>query len=118
MLGMGLMLFCLRGIKPQAEWREGWLKGSFWTLNLGLGLMAVLTLLPLGILQLKAVLEHGYWFARSAEFMDRPLIHMLVWMRVPGDVIFSVGAFALAWFVLRLWVAPKQAVPLALPENA
>ncbi|WP_449426646.1 nitric-oxide reductase large subunit, partial [Rhodanobacter lindaniclasticus] len=58
MLGMGLMLFCLRGIKPQAEWREGWLKGSFWTLNLGLALMAALTLLPLGILQLKAVLEH------------------------------------------------------------
>ncbi|HEU4670656.1 MAG TPA: nitric-oxide reductase large subunit, partial [Dyella sp.] len=27
MLGIGLMLFCLRGIKPEAEWREGWLKG-------------------------------------------------------------------------------------------
>ena len=29
-------------------------------------------------------------------------------MRVPGDTIFSVGALALAWFVLRLWVAPKR----------
>jgi nitric oxide reductase subunit B len=28
-------------------------------------------------------------------------------MRVPGDTIFSIGALSLAWFVLRLWVAPK-----------
>ncbi|MBN8947781.1 MAG: nitric-oxide reductase large subunit [Rhodanobacter sp.] len=119
MLGMGLMLFCLRGIKPQAEWREGWLKGSFWTLNLGLGLMAVLTLLPLGILQLKAVLEHGYWFARSAEFMDRPLIHMLVWMRVPGDTVFAIGAMLIAGFVASLWLWPKRQVAATpLPDAA
>jgi nitric oxide reductase subunit B len=119
MLGMGLMLFCLRGIKPQAEWREGWLKGSFWTLNLGLGLMAVLTLLPLGILQLKAVLEHGYWFARSAEFMDRPLIHLLVWMRVPGDTVFAIGAMLIAGFVASLWLWPKRRVAATpLPDAA
>jgi nitric oxide reductase subunit B len=33
---------------------------------------------------------------------------------VPGDTIFSVGALALAWFVLRLWIAPKK-VPAAIP---
>jgi nitric oxide reductase subunit B len=42
--------------------------------------------------------------------MQQPLIQMLVWLRVPGDVIFSVGAVSLAWFVLRLWVAPKRSV--------
>jgi len=35
---------------------------------------------------------------------------MLVWMRVPGDTIFSVGALALSWFVARLWIAPKRAI--------
>jgi len=74
----------------------------------GLTLMALLTLLPLGLLQLNAVLENGYWYARSAEFMDQPIIHLLVWMRVPGDTIFSIGALLLAWFVLRLWIAPKK----------
>jgi nitric oxide reductase subunit B len=123
MLGLGLMLFCLRGIKPQAHWREGWLRSSFWCLNIGLSLMAVLTLLPLGILQLKAVLEHGYWFARSAEFMDRPLIHMLVWMRVPGDTLFAVGALLISVFVAALWLWPKRrtapaALPQAVRENA
>jgi nitric oxide reductase subunit B len=68
----------------------------------------LLTLLPLGILQLIAAIEHGYWYARSAEFMQQPIVEMLVWMRVPGDTIFSVGALALAWFVLRLWIAPRR----------
>ena len=116
-LGVGLMLFCLRGIKPNVVWNEGLLKTSFWALNIGLTAMALLTLLPIGIIQLSAAIEQGYWYARSAELMQQPIIQFLVWMRVPGDTIFSVGAFALAWFVLRLWIAPKQ-VPVALPGGA
>ncbi|MBS0214514.1 MAG: nitric-oxide reductase large subunit [Proteobacteria bacterium] len=110
MLGIGLMLFCLRGLKPDVAWRSGALRGAFWCLNIGLSLMALLTLLPLGVLQLQAALEHGYWFARSDAFMNRPIIHLLVWMRVPGDTIFSIGALTLAWFVLRLWVAPRREI--------
>jgi nitric oxide reductase subunit B len=109
MLGIGLMLFCLRGLKPHALWNEGLLRGSFWALNIGLSLMALLTLLPMGVLQLEAALSNGYWYARSAEFMGRPIIEILVWMRVPGDVIFSVGALMLAVFVARLWIAPREA---------
>jgi nitric oxide reductase subunit B len=107
MLGIGLLLFCVRGLKPDAQWNEKLLRNSFWTLNIGLSMMALLTLLPMGLLQLSAALEKGYWYARSAEFMDQPIIHLLVWMRVPGDTIFSIGALLLAWFVLRLWIAPK-----------
>jgi nitric oxide reductase subunit B len=102
------MLFCLRGLKPEAHWNESRLRGAFWALNIGLSLMALLTLLPLGVLQLNAVLDHGYWYARSAEFMNQPLVHLLVWMRVPGDTIFAAGAALIAWFVLRLWIAPRK----------
>ena len=109
MLGIGLMLFCLRGMKRQAIWPEAPLRTAFWSLNIGLSGMALFTLLPLGIMQVNAAMNHGYWFARSAEFMQQPIVDMLVWMRVPGDTIFSVGALALAWFVLRLWIAPKSA---------
>ena len=110
MLGIGLMLFCLRGLRPQAHWPEGLLRGGFWCLNIGLALMALLTLLPMGVLQLQAALEHGYWYARSAEFMGQPLIHMLVWMRVPGDTLFSVGALLVALFVASLWLG-RRALP-------
>ena len=109
MLGIGLMLFCLRGLRPQARWPEGLLRGGFWCLNIGLVLMALLTLLPMGVLQLQAALEHGYWYARSAEFMGQPLIHMLVWMRVPGDTIFAVGALLVSLFVASLWLGRRAA---------
>jgi nitric oxide reductase subunit B len=107
MLGIGLLLFCLRGLKPDVYWNQQWLRTSFWAFNIGLSMMALFTLLPMGLLQLNAALEHGYWYARSAEFMGKPIFDLLVWMRVPGDTIFSVGALLLAWFVLRLWFAPS-----------
>jgi nitric oxide reductase subunit B len=40
--------------------------------------------------------------------MHQPLIELLMWMRVPGDTIFSIGAVALTWFVIRLWIAPTR----------
>ena len=118
MLGIGLMLFCLRGLKPHALWNNGTLAGAFWALSIGLALMALLTLLPLGVLQLQAALENGYWYARSAEFMGKPIVHLLVWMRVPGDSVFSIGALLIAWFVFRLWVAPRREVIAAVGEVA
>ena len=110
MLGIGLMLFCLRGLKPEVAWNERLLSGAFWAFNVGLVLMALLTLLPVGLLQLDAALEHGYWYARSAEFMGKPIIHTLVWLRVPGDTIFSIGALLIAWFVARQWIVPAREV--------
>jgi nitric oxide reductase subunit B len=70
--------------------------------------MAVLTLLPLGTMQLLAAIEHGYWYARSADFMQKPIVDLLVWMRVPGDTVFAIGAIVLTWFVLTLWFKPRR----------
>lgn len=117
MLGIGLMLFCLRGLKLHAKWNEGVLRLTFWSLNIGLVGMSLMTLLPLGTMQLVAAIENGYWYARSAEFMQRPIVDLIVWMRVPGDIIFSVGGLALAWFVLRLWIVPRKTRD-ALPAGA
>jgi nitric oxide reductase subunit B len=116
LLGIGLMLFCLRGLKPDAIWSEKTLRASFWSFNIGLAAMALFTLLPIGIIQLSGAIEHGYWYARSAELMQKPIIQLLVWMRVPGDTIFSVGALTLGWFVLRLWLAPKR-VPAPVSDG-
>jgi nitric oxide reductase subunit B len=108
------VLFCLRGLKPDLVWNETLLKVSFWSFNIGLALMALLTLLPIGTLQLLAAIDHGYWYARSADFMQQPLIDTLVWMRVPGDIVFSVGALTLTWFVLGLWLNPKHSAEHAV----
>ena len=102
MLGIGLMLVCLRALIPGREWRDGLLRFSFWSLNGGLMAMCVLSLLPVGLMQTWASVEHGYWYARSSEFMQTPLMQNLRWMRVPGDTIFFLGAVALVIFVAGL----------------
>jgi len=102
MLGIGLMLFCLRGLTRQEYWKSRTLSFSFWSLNVGLGLMVILSLLPVGLLQTWASVEHGMWYARSAEFLQTPLMDKLRWLRVIGDTIFALGAVGIGWFVLGL----------------
>lgn len=102
MLGIGLMLICLRVLQPGREWKDGLLRFSFWSLNGGLMAMCLLSLLPVGLLQTWASVEHGYWYARSAEFMQTPVMQTWRWMRVPGDTIFFLGAVSLVVFVAGL----------------
>ncbi|MGB8478345.1 MAG: nitric-oxide reductase large subunit [Acidobacteriaceae bacterium] len=103
MLGLGLTLFCLRVLKSGRAWKQGALKLSFWSLNVGLAMMSLLSLLPVGLLQAWASIQYGTWYARSAEFMQSGSMQTLRWMRVPGDILFSIGAAAFAWFVLGLF---------------
>jgi nitric oxide reductase subunit B len=102
MLGIGLMLVCLRALIPGREWKDGLLKFSFWSLNGGLMMMCVLSLLPVGLMQTWASVDHGYWYARSPEFMQTPVMQNLRWLRVPGDTVFFLGAVALVVFVAGL----------------
>jgi nitric oxide reductase subunit B len=102
MLGIGLMLFCLRGLTTHRVWKTGALSFTFWSMNIGLILMILLSLLPLGLMQTWASVEHGMWYARSAEFMQTPLLNNIRWLRVIGDTVFAAGAVTLGWFVLGL----------------
>ena len=102
MLGIGLMLFCLRALRPGDAWRDGWVAAAFWMINVGLMLMVLLSVLPVGLLQTHASVEVGYWYARSAEFLQTGLMHTLRWLRVVGDTIFAVGALLLVAFVAGL----------------
>ncbi|HEX2568040.1 MAG TPA: nitric-oxide reductase large subunit [Polyangia bacterium] len=102
MLGIALMLFCVRAARPAAVWREGVLGAAFWLLNGGLLAMALLSLLPIGVLQARAAIDVGYWYARSPEFLQSGLMNTLRWMRAVGDVAFAAGAGVLVAFVTGL----------------
>ncbi len=102
MLGIGLMLFSLRAMNTEVIWRPKVLKFSFWALNIGLGLMALLSLLPIGLFQTVATVQHGLWYARSAEFLQQDFLQNLRWMRVIGDVIFSLGMVGIGVFIVGL----------------
>ena len=91
LLAMGLALFCLRYLIPTERWPERLAKISFWSVNLGLAWMTFATLFPLGILQLYASINDGYFAARQLEFITNPTNSVFEWMRLPGDVLFIVG---------------------------
>ncbi len=118
LLGLGLMLFCLRAFTMHRQWDTRSLRFSFWAMNIGLALMVLLSLLPLGLLQAVASIDQGLWYARSAEFLQQPLLQTLRWMRVIGDGIFTLGALALAWFVVGLQTGWSfQPVEERIPER-
>ncbi|TKB45994.1 nitric-oxide reductase large subunit [Ferrimonas sediminicola] len=116
MLGIGLMLFCLMGLSKGRGWNQKLLKWAFWSMNIGLMAMLVMSLLPVGIIQFFAAIDHGYWFARSPEVLQSELVRQLVWWRVPGDILFAIGGMFIAMFLFGLvkasWAA-KRARKLA-----
>lgn len=112
MLGIGLMLFCLKSLEPKLEWKNGTLKVAFWSINIGLALMVLISDLPRGLIQAWVSVNDGMWMARSAELMQTELMDNLRWLRVIGDTVFTVGVVALGWFVLGLktgWSIDKKA---------
>ncbi len=111
MLGIGLMLFVLRDLNKEVEWKERWIKFAFWSINIGLAAMVLISVLPVGVAQTLASVEHGLWYSRSAEFMQQPYIITFKWMRIFGDTIFAAGSVALAWFIFGLatgWSIKKK----------
>lgn len=102
MLGIGLMLFVLKGLAGDRSWKEGTLRFAFWSINIGLALMVLLSVLPIGLAQTFASVKHGLWYARSEEFMQNPWLHHIRWMRIIGDTLFALGTLVLGWFVMGL----------------
>jgi len=102
MLGIGLMLFTLRAIRPDIEWNEKPLKFSFWAINIGLFSIVTFSLLPVGLMQTWASVQYGYWYARSAEFLQSDIMNTLRWTRAFGDTIFAIGSLVLVYFVFNL----------------
>jgi len=118
MLGLGLVLFCLRGLTDPARWNNRLLAISFWCLNIGLAMMVFLALLPQGLLQTYASFTRDYAYARSADFIHSPLMEALVWIRVPGDLVFSVGVVAFAAFLAQaLWSSRRPVIPVVQPAE-
>ncbi|MBM3270414.1 MAG: nitric-oxide reductase large subunit [Candidatus Sericytochromatia bacterium] len=114
MLGIGLTLFCLKGLAARKVWHTRTLAFAFWAINGGLALMVLLSLLPLGLIQTWASVEHGLWYARSAEFLQTPLLDFIRWLRIPGDSLFAAGVAALTWFIVGLrtgWSVSREEEP-------
>ncbi len=101
LLSLGLIYLALRYMAgDRVTWNERLGVWAFWFYNIGLVLWVCLNFFPIGWPQLIAVFEHGYAYARSLEFYDTTIFWQ--WMRLPGDVIFAIGALLMAWdFIVK-----------------
>ena len=101
-LGIGLMLFCLRGLYPDYKWNDKLIGTAFWMINIGLFLMVTISVLPIGILQAHESITNAYWSARSAEFLQQDFMQVIRWMRMPGDLLLGTGELLLVIFIFGL----------------
>ena len=107
-LSLGFVFLIARYIRPEVEFNDKLMKFGFWALNIGLALMVLISLLPIGLIQAWASITHGLWFARSEEFMQQPLLQTLRWLRMIGDTILIIGAVAFFWQIVKVLFAKKS----------
>jgi nitric oxide reductase subunit B len=123
MLGIALMVFVLRQTCDDRDWPgiEKYVRVAFWGTNGGLALMVLMSLFPGGVLQLWDVLEHGYWHARSIDYIGSDRARLVEWLRMPGDVIFIVfGAVPLFIASIKAYLGVRRKSPagaMAFPGN-
>jgi len=107
MLALALMVFVLRQTSDEVRWGgiEIYVKVGFWGTNIGLALMLVMSLFPGGVLQVWDVIQHGYWHARSLDYIGSERSHLIEWLRLPGDLIFILfGAVPLVIACIKGWL--------------
>lgn len=102
LLALGLVYFCLRfAAGDKLPWSDRLGTWAFWLYNIGVTMWIVLNFFPVGWPQLIDVYEHGLAHARSLEFYNTTLLWQ--WLRLPGDVVFALGALLMAYdFLIKL----------------
>ena len=100
-ISLAAMLFASRLLFKSRRWNKKIIRVSFWSINAGLMLMVLLDLLPAGIIQFRAVVENGLWFARSEQFIKGDIFESLTWLRAIGACVFLIGGvIPLAYFIV------------------
>lgn len=112
MLAIALMVFVLRQTSDDARWIdiEKYIKVAFWGTNIGLAMMVAMSLFPGGVLQLWDVVQHGYWHARSLDYIGSDRSHLIEWLRLPGDLVFILfGAVPLVIASIKGYLGVRAA---------
>ncbi|MBY0415858.1 MAG: cbb3-type cytochrome c oxidase subunit I, partial [Bdellovibrionales bacterium] len=100
MLSLGLILLIVQTSFKERIWNHRFMSFAFWGLNVGLALMILLSLLPIGLIQAHASITTGLWYARGSDLMQSELIQKLRWARAIGDIVFTMGAISLGLAIL------------------
>jgi len=105
MLAIAFFTFVARYFIPRDRSSDMAMAFSFWGLNIGLLLMLILNLIPIGVLQLYDAMGNGYWHARQPEFFLGEWVNFFEWIRFPGDIIFIVfGILPVVYLAIRMFL--------------
>jgi nitric oxide reductase subunit B len=96
-LALGMATYMLR--ISTRNWSGRRLRWAFWSWNAGLALMVLVSVLPVGFLQLEAAFTASYDAARSLAFYNSETVQLLFWARLPGDTLLILGTVLFAWDV-------------------
>ena len=77
-------------------------------------MMVFMSLVPAGIVQAYVSITQGLAAARAPELLHSPLMETLVWLRVPGDIVFAIGGAFLGVYAFALLRRPR---PAAVPAT-
>ncbi|WP_135824671.1 nitric-oxide reductase large subunit [Halorussus ruber] len=117
-LALGMVTYMLRIAVPEAEWDPTNLRRAFWAWNVGLALMCLLSLLPVGFLQLEVAFTQTYDAARSLAFYEGELVQLLFWLRMPGDTLVILGTVIFTYDVVKKVLARGETTPSDAPTDA
>ncbi len=107
-LAIASMLFCGRWLIHRDRWNGRLLRTSFWSLNIGLLLMVLMDLFPVGVDQLLASMNEGYAYARSQAYIDTEAFQLFTWLRSVGITVFVCGGMIpVVWFMVSRWRSLK-----------
>jgi nitric oxide reductase subunit B len=93
MLALGLVYFSIRQMMASDRWSDRLGTWALWSFNAAIVLWLALNLLPVGIPQVLATIDHGFAYARSLAFYDT--VNLFQWLRLPGDLAYLLGAVIL-----------------------
>ncbi len=94
-LAIGLMLYSLRFTVSEANWPRRAFTWSFYLLNAGLFLMLVVSVTPVGLIQIFEAFSNTYHASRELAFYQQPIVTRLMELRMPGDTLVLLGAVLL-----------------------
>jgi nitric oxide reductase subunit B len=108
-LAIAAMIFCGRWLVGPERWGPKLLRFSFWAMNVGVALMLILHLFPLGVHQLTEVMDKGYAYGRSQTYLNSEPFQTFTWLRGVGTAVFLAGMLPLVWFMVSRWFSLKPA---------
>jgi nitric oxide reductase subunit B len=117
MLAIGFFMFVARYFVPPDARADRAMGVSFWSLNVGLALMIVTNLVPIGVMQLHDSFKYGYWHARQIDFFMQPAVRVVEWMRLPGDLLFIIGGILpVVYLAVRMFAHRNRSGQIPVAE--